>query len=502
MISAVAVGLFAATLTSGPAQQLPAQTPVRRLILVAAANRGGEDRPLLKYALTDAERFSQVMLALGGTNPEDVVLLKQPRVSELDAALEALRARVLAVRRAAGSGSAVRTEVFFYYSGHADDKGLLLGNDRLSYGTLRERLASIPADVRIGVLDACASGAVTRPKGGKVRSPFTIDQSSDMRGQAFLTSSSADESAQESDRLGSSFFTHYLISGMRGAADVSADGRVTLNEAYQFAFAETLSRTVGTRGGPQHPVYDITMSGTGDVIVTDLRQTTAGFVVAAPVDGRFYVLDDRKRLVLEFHKPAGRSVDIGLEPGGYEVRFEREPKALRARIELKEGPHQVLDLAGFGPASLEFTRLRGIDTSPEYRLNGRHQVGVMVGMWNGPGGAQPVGSRTGGLHERLRQRGPDGGHDGIPEVRARGSRPRRRRARDGRQRRIDVHRKHAGRSRPGRPDPAVRRSLESCPSFHVMARCRTVCARGVRPAVRHAQHRRDRPARRSSARQS
>lgn len=391
MISALAVGVLAALLTPVQAPTPPGQTLVRRLVLVAAANRGGEDRPLLKYALSDAERFGQVMQALGGARPDDIVVLKQPRVGELDAALAALRQRVRVARRAGGDGGAMRTEVFFYYSGHADEKGLLLGNDRLSYVTLRERLDSVEADVRIGVLDACASGAVTRPKGGKARSPFTIDQSSDMRGQAFLTSSSADESAQESDRLGASFFTHYLISGMRGAADVSGDGRVTLNEAYQFAFTETLSRTVGTKGGPQHPVYDITMAGTGDVILTDLRQTTAGFAVAAPIEGRFYVLDARQRLVLEFLKPAGRMVDIGLEPGVYDVRFERVPKAWRGRLELKEGPHQLLDVNGFGPASLEFTRLRGIDTTPEYRLDGRHQAGVMVGMWDGPPGTPSAG---------------------------------------------------------------------------------------------------------------
>jgi hypothetical protein len=391
MMTGVAAALMAAAVATGAAQSPPAQLTVRRLVLMAAANRGGDDRPPLKYALTDAERFGQVIQALGGVDPEDVVLLKQPRVGELDAALDALKQRVAAARRSTRAGAVVRTEVFFYYSGHADEKGLLLGNDRLSYLTLRERLEAVPADVRIGILDACASGAVTRPKGGKVRSPFTVDQSSDMRGQAFLTSSSADESAQESDRLGGSFFTHYLISGMRGAADFSGDGRVTLNEAYQFAFNETLSRTVGTKGGPQHPVYDITMSGTGDVIVTDLRQTTAGFAVAAPIDGRFYVLDDRKRLVLEFFKPGGRKVDIGLEPGIYDVRFEREPKALRARIEIKEGPHQTLDIAAFGPASLEFTRLRGVDTGPEYLLNGRQMIGLRFGMWSGPENAEPVG---------------------------------------------------------------------------------------------------------------
>jgi len=72
------------------------------------------------------------------------------------------------------------------------------------------------------------------------------------------------------------------------------------------------------------------------------------------------------------------------------VRFEKEPKALRARLEIKEGPHQTIDLSGFGAASLEFTRLRGVDTGPEFLLNGRHLVSVMFGTWNGPGNDQPV----------------------------------------------------------------------------------------------------------------
>jgi hypothetical protein len=88
---------------------------------------------------------------------------------------------------------------------------------------------------------------------------------------------------------------------------------------------------------------------------------------------------------------------MGLEPGVYEVRFEREPKALSARLEIREGPHQVLDLAGFGPARLEFTRLRGVDTGPEYVLNGRHMGSVMFGMWDGPGGARPVSGAPGAL---------------------------------------------------------------------------------------------------------
>ena len=41
-------------------------------------------------------------------------------------------------------------------------------------------------------------------------------------GVVFLTSSSANEDAHESDTLKGSFFTHYLVSGMLGAADTDA----------------------------------------------------------------------------------------------------------------------------------------------------------------------------------------------------------------------------------------------------------------------------------------
>src|SRR5262249_2301232 len=147
------------------------------------------------------------------------------------------------------------------------------------------------------VLDACASGAFTRLKGGVARPPFRVDASSAMRGHAFLTSSADTEAAQESDRIGASYFTHYLVSAFRGAADTSGDGRVTLNEAYQFAFAETLGRTVGTKGGAQHPSYDINLSGTGDVVMTDMRQTTAALVLGEDVSGRIYVRNSARQLV-------------------------------------------------------------------------------------------------------------------------------------------------------------------------------------------------------------
>ncbi len=317
----LALGLVA--LAARPAA---ADVPLQRFTLVIGANFGGAERPRLQYAVSDAERFARVLVELGGVMPANEIVLRQPKLRDLLDALDLLSARVTEARRAGGG----RTELLLYYSGHADERGLLLGDDRYSYRTLRDRLDQIPADVRIAVLDACASGAFTRLKGGKARPAFLVDASANMRGHAFLTSSAETEAAQESDRIRASYFTHYLISGFRGAADSSGDGRVTLNEAYQFAFNETLGRTVDTKGGAQHPSYDINLSGTGDVVMTDVRQTTATLVLGEDLEGRFFVRNAARELVVELYKPRGRRVELGVEPGAYEVRIEL-PKVVAPR---------------------------------------------------------------------------------------------------------------------------------------------------------------------------
>ena len=389
----VAVPVVLAFLAALPAPARAAGQ-VQRYALVAGANFGGPDRAPLRYAISDAERFARVLLDLGGVLPADSILLKQPKVAEMVDGLGRLRRRV-----EAGKADGGRSELLVYYSGHADEKGLLLGEDRYSYRSLRDLLDAIPADVRIAVLDACASGAITRLKGGVVRRPFLVDESADMRGHAFLTSSAATEAAQESDRIGASYFTHFLISGLRGAADTSGEGKVTLNEAYQFAFNETLGRTLDTKGGAQHPSYDINLSGTGDVVMTDLRQTSATLVLGETLDGRFFVRNAAKELVVELYKPYGRPVELGVAPGRYEVHVEREATAMRASPEVGEGQRVVLEPGQFTPTSREATRQRGGFDAPRFAVSGRNRVEVRLGAVSlsgdsGGTGTVAAGSRT------------------------------------------------------------------------------------------------------------
>ena len=327
---------------------------VRRFLLSAGSNHGGGETVELRFADTDAEAVSKVFQDLGGVDPADQILLLDGGPAAFRQSLAKLERRMVAAGREHN-----RIELVVYYSGHSDEQGLLLEGERLDYQELRAAVDRLPADVRIIILDSCDSGALTRLKGGARRPAFLLDTSTKLSGHAFLTSSSHDEAAQESDRLGGSFFTHALLSGLRGAADATQDHRVTLNEAYQFAYENTLARTEATRSGPQHPGYDIQMVGAGDLVMTDLHNLTAGLVLTKNLEGRLHVRDRADGLVIELQKPSGRSIELGLEPGDYRVFLDRDGRYFATGVKLTDGGLVQLAEADLLPMAVADTRARG-----------------------------------------------------------------------------------------------------------------------------------------------
>jgi hypothetical protein len=354
LILLVAVAAAAMAASSEPA----GPSPLRRFALVAGSNDGGATRVRLRYAATDAQAMARVLQELGGVRGEDLVLLVDPDLPAFTAALARLRDAVQATGPAGE-----RREIVFYYSGHSDERGLILGSDVYPYDELRAALALARADVRVAILDSCSSGSLTRAKGGSRRPAFLFDATQDMSGHAFLTSSSAAEAAQESDRIGASFFTHYLVSGLRGAADATGDGLVTLNEAYAYAFQETLASTENTQYGPQHPAYDISLTGSGDLVLTDLRAASAVLVVAEEVAGRLYVRDARGALIVELAKTEGQRIELGLEPGTYTLVLDDRGTRRAGEVSVSTGGRVLVGPALLHPVSGERTTSRG-DEAP------------------------------------------------------------------------------------------------------------------------------------------
>ncbi len=202
------------------------QDVMKRYAVIIGSNNGGPDRVRLRYAITDARSVMEVLKKLGGVDQESAILLLEPRKDRLIDAIAEMRGRVIHAKK-----RFTRVELLFYYSGHSDEEGIMPGGEKILYRDIKQAVINIPADVRIAILDSCSSGAITSIKGGRMRSPFLVDRSHSMKGFAFMTSSSSDEASQESDRIKGSFFTHSLLTGLRGAADQIGDGRITQNEA-------------------------------------------------------------------------------------------------------------------------------------------------------------------------------------------------------------------------------------------------------------------------------
>ncbi|MBN2051261.1 MAG: caspase family protein [Spirochaetales bacterium] len=339
---------------STPAFSAAPSQGIKRYAFLIGADNGGADRVELVYAASDAQAMADVLLEMGGLSSSDITVLSNPDVQEIKNAFQTMKARVSDSKR-----ENRRIEFIFYYSGHSDEKGLLLKGETLMYKELRDSIQAINADVHVAILDSCSSGAFTRLKGGQRQPPFMMDESVDTRGHAFLTSSSEDEAAQESDVIEASFFTYFLIAALRGAADSTMDGKVTLNEAYSYAAEETLARTEQTLAGAQHASYDIQLAGSGELVLTDLRTASAKLEVDSNVAGRLYIRDTSGRLLAELRKLYGVPLSFGLPSGDYTVGLEGTNERKEARLIIRDGQRALLSDADFTPTRPELTRLRG-----------------------------------------------------------------------------------------------------------------------------------------------
>lgn len=329
-------------------------SPVRRFGIFIGANDGGPQRETLRWAVSDAKSMQSVLSEYGGIHPRDTLLLEDPGL-----AMVTERFRELSSLLQEAKSSSRRVELLVYYSGHSDEQGLMLGSEHLEYRQLRNLIGQAQADVSIAILDSCASGAFTRTKGGVRIAPFLVDDSADMSGHAYLTSASETEAAQESDRIGASFFTHFMVTGLRGAADHSNDGRVTLNEAYEYAFSETLNQTQSTYAGPQHPSYDIQLNGSGDLVLSDLTAASSALTLPRDLEGRVYIRTAEHRLIAEVAKAPGRPVTIGLAPGIYTISVTNPDGLLSTSTRVGMSGPTMLLREDFRTGTLEYARVRG-----------------------------------------------------------------------------------------------------------------------------------------------
>jgi len=368
--TAIAALALAGVLAASPAQAL------RRFAVIVGNDHGGDGTRPLRYAEDDARRMFDILVRLGGVLPEDAQLLLGRHADDLWAALDRVERRGISAQ-AGGE----QVALLVYFSGHAKDGALRMGDSGVPLEKLKAKLAQSKLQVRVAVLDACRSGSITRTKGARLAPAFEVDDGTKQgaEGLVILTSSSGDEDSQESDALQGSFFSHYLDSALLGSADSSGDGRVTLSEAYAYAYAHTVAQTAESAGGVQHPTYAYELAGNGDLVMTDVAVRREGLLVpAAAPDGTYLIVDDQGAIAAEVDKRTAAARRIALAPGDYVVTRRLADHLRLGSLRVRSGELAVLSDAALRDAPFSDDPVKG-SLEVKEKLSTHAVVGAGVG---------------------------------------------------------------------------------------------------------------------------
>lgn len=343
---------FAAFGVLSPAEA-QAGEPVRLLVSVSHRQGLAAERPL-KYADADAARVRDVLVQMGGVKPQDATVLAEPTLTQLDAALDKLKAD-------AKKHAPEDVTLIFYFSGHGDREAIHLGENRVLVSELSARLNQVPAALRIVVTDACRS---SREKGMTAEPAFPISLGllPSARGSVWLNAASDGEAAQESDELQGAIFTHAWLNGLRGAADANGDARVTLDESFAFAHSQTVLRSAKSLGVIQKPEAVMSLTETTPVVLTQTATRQAQVSLPAARDTHYLVYASGAKSVLaEIWGADDRRTALALPAGRYLVHRRMNGQGGLAHLSVGEGEQRNLESSDFAPASLEALARKGGD---------------------------------------------------------------------------------------------------------------------------------------------
>ena len=334
----------------------------RRFALLIGANDGWATDRSLRYAHDDARRVQEVLVQLGSVAEGDSTLLYEPTTREVDAALTKIEGQLAA--------SAEPTLFFFFYSGHADASALHLRGPVLALTTLAERLSNTKAGLTLAVLDACRSGAILGTKGAMPVASVRLLADEPVQGFALLSSSGADELAQESKALAGSIFTHHWVSALRGAGDVNGDGVVRLTEAYGYAYERTRIDTEAS-ALPQRPGFRFSLKGQGDVPLTRLITAAATLELEAEVSHRYVVVDSAEQhLVAEARSDPSERRRIQLTPGSYRIKRPVFDGVLVAEVTMAPGSVLWATRLEYRKEALDSGLVKGSSAFSEWAASG------------------------------------------------------------------------------------------------------------------------------------
>lgn len=237
----------------------------RRRIALIIGNSQYQSLPSLRFPIADATAIANTLNLLWGNNT-NIHLLENATGYKIHEALNKIT-----------TGAAIDDQVWLYYSGHAvldaDRKGYILpcdGNPKyisasaISMSQIGKWFNELKSKQAIMFVDACYSGAFGR-YGTKASLNLSLDMIKQASGRVIITAGGENDFAFEDQTLGHSIFTHYLLKGLMGEADIDNDGLITAQELYEFLYKSTV-KSSSSNGFRQQPTM-FAQNMTGDFVL-------------------------------------------------------------------------------------------------------------------------------------------------------------------------------------------------------------------------------------------
>jgi len=232
----------------------------------------------LRYATADAESIFRFLTTRGGVKPANARLLLNQQASQR------------AIREVLGGFLRQKAtkddEVIIYYAGHGTTEP-----DQGAEGGVAKYLVPWDADPTnlfasaipmeeidrvfgrlaarkiLMIQDTCfsggAGGRTFLAKGLTMRSTTLTDRFlqdlSQKEGRMILTASDVNQVSQEDPALGHGIFTHFLLEALGGAADLDADGAVTVREVHLYLQRKVHERSNGAQTPQLYNIGDMVL---------------------------------------------------------------------------------------------------------------------------------------------------------------------------------------------------------------------------------------------------
>jgi formylglycine-generating enzyme required for sulfatase activity len=219
------------------------------------ANTDYQDKSLAKLTAPgkDAQEFARILREPELAGFDDVQVL----MNESEAKTRRAIARFFAERKPADllllyfSGHGVRSEQGQLFLAANDTEISILEATGVPSEFITRSMNNSRSQRQLLILDCCNSGAFAH--GAKSTSALgkSMGMAEAFEGNGFgrivLTATDATQYAWEGDKVigdtQNSVFTHFLIEGLNGAADHDGDGKITVDELYDYAYEQVVRRT-------------------------------------------------------------------------------------------------------------------------------------------------------------------------------------------------------------------------------------------------------------------